>query len=358
MGKFLIIDIGAGTMDILYYDAESNLHYKAVVKSPVRQIAEKAANLRGNLLVTGNEMGGGPVSNVLRQRAQEAEVIMTASSAATIHHNLENVRSSGIKIIEDSEVDDFRHEKYTHLHLGDIQIERLKNIVEGLGVPFSFDVIGICAQDHGVPIDGVSHLDYRHNIFKARLDKDPYPHSLLYKSNEVPSTMNRLVSIAETAGMLPAREIYVMDSGIAAILGASMDILTRSKEKVIILDVATSHTLGAALENREIAGFFEYHTKDITLDRLESLLRELADGELEHKNILEQGGHGAYTRKAFGFDNTEIILATGPKRGLVANSKLPIVFGAPLGDNMMTGTVGVLEAIRRRKGLKPIVYLN
>jgi hypothetical protein len=62
-------------------------------------------------------------------------------------------------------------------------------------------------------------------------------------------------------------------------------------------------------------------------------------------------------RKAFGFQAAEIILATGPKRSLVENSRLPIVFGAPFGDNMMTGTVGVLEAIRIRKGLKPISYL-
>jgi len=33
------------------------------------------------------------------------------------------------------------------------------------------------------------------------------------------------------------------------------------------------------------------------------------------------------------------------------------VLGAPLGDNMMTGTVGVLEAIRRRKGLQAFSYL-
>jgi len=42
---------------------------------------------------------------------------------------------------------------------------------------------------------------------------------------------------------------------------------------------------------------------------------------------------------------------------LIAGSKLPMVFGAPLGDNMMTGTVGLLEALRRRKGLAPIVYV-
>jgi hypothetical protein len=34
---------------------------------------------------------------------------------------------------------------------------------------------------------------------------------------------------------------------------------------------------------------------------------------------------------------------------------LPILFGAPLGDTMMTGTAGVLEAILRRKGLASLL---
>jgi len=73
---------------------------------------------------------------------------------------------------------------------------------------------------------------------------------------------------------------------------------------------------------------------------------------LEHKKILEEGGHGAYIRKFFGYQSVEIIIATGPKRSLLGSSGLPIVLGAPLGDNMMTGTVGVLEAILRRKDIK------
>jgi len=59
-------------------------------------------------------------------------------------------------------------------------------------------------------------------------------------------------------------------------------------------------------------------------------------------------------RKTLGFENIELIIATGPKRGLVQNSHLTMVQGAPLGDNMMTGTAGVLAAIGRRKGLKPM----
>jgi len=142
-----------------------------------------------------------------------------------------------------------------------------------------------------------------------------------------------------------------MDSGMAAILGASTDNLAQAKEKILVLDIATSHTVGAALVGREIAGFFEYHTHDITLERLESLLETLADGKLIHQKILQEGGHGAYTRKAFGFKNVEAIIATGPRRKLVKDSRLPICFGAPWGDNMMTGTVGILEAIRRQTRL-------
>jgi uncharacterized protein (DUF1786 family) len=353
MSKFLILDIGAGTMDVLYYDSESETHYKAVSRSPVLYMAEKVADLPGDLLITGKEMGGGAISNVLKQRAQEDEVIMTASSAATINHDREKVRSFGIKVIEDEEAEGLRKkERYSHLDIGDLDVRRLKHIIEGMGVPFSFDIVGICAQDHGMPPAKMSHLDYRHNIFKAVLDEKPFPHALLYRGDEVPSFMNRLTSIAESAGMLPADEIYVMDSGMAAILGASMDPRALKKERILVLDIATSHTVGAAMDGREIAGFFEYHTRDISLDRLESLLIELADGKLEHKKIIEEGGHGAYIRKAFGFQAVEIILSTGPKRSMIERSSLPVILGAPFGDNMMTGTVGILEAILRRKGTK------
>ena len=80
MSRFLMIDIGAGTMDILVYDSQTDLHYKAVVKSPVRHLAEKTAAVSGNLLVLGTEMGGGPITQVLMERARTAEVVMSLSA--------------------------------------------------------------------------------------------------------------------------------------------------------------------------------------------------------------------------------------------------------------------------------------
>ena len=55
MSKFLILDIGAGTMDILFYESGTGIHYKTVAKSPVLNIAEQLKNVSGKLLITGNE---------------------------------------------------------------------------------------------------------------------------------------------------------------------------------------------------------------------------------------------------------------------------------------------------------------
>ena len=357
MSTFLLIDIGAGTMDVLHYDSETSLHLKAVSKSPVRYMAEKASYLSGNLIITGREMGGGAISKVLRERAQQAEVIISMSAAATIHHNVERVRAMGLKVVEDQEAEEIRIAGgHAHLDIADVDTERLRHVVEGLGVSFSFDVVGLCAQDHGVPPEGVSRLDYRHEVFKRVLDEAPFAHRLLYEDREIPESLGRLRSMAVSARRLPADEVYVMDSGMAAILGASMDQRARQEERVLTIDIATSHTLGAALEGEEIAGFFEYHTSDLTRSRVEKLLGDLANGDLEHEQILREGGHGAYVRKALGSQSTATIVATGPKRALIHGSTLPVTRGAPLGDNMMTGTVGLLEAIRRRKELEPIDY--
>lgn len=358
MSTFLLMDVGAGTLDVLFYDSDSGVHYKAVVKSPVLGLAETAVRIRGDILVTGVEMGGGAFLDIFTRRARTSDVVITAPAAMTLSHNPAKLASSGIRVVGEEEAEALlRSGKYTQLVLSDLPLEHLQGIVTGFGVPFEFDVVGACAQDHGMPPEGKSHLDYRHNVLKASLEDAPFPESVLFEANAVPATLNRLSSLARCASAFPAAEAYVMDSGMAAILGASMDLSLTGKQGFLVLDIATSHTVCAAMDGREIAGFFEYHTRDITLRRLEHLMIELAGGKLRHDQVLSEGGHGAYIRKAIGYAAVESIIATGPKRRLVETAKLPITFGAPLGDNMMTGTVGLLEAIRRRKGLSFPSYM-
>jgi uncharacterized protein (DUF1786 family) len=302
-------------------------------------------------------MGGGPVTDVLRARAAAHEVVMSASAAATLNHDADKVAAWGIRIVDDEAAEALRsNRRYAWIEIGDVHSQRIMDLVSALGGPVAFSAVAVCAQDHGAAPKGVSHLDFRHNLFKARLDASPRPDALLHGPGEIPPAMSRLAAIARSARRLPAEEIYVMDSGMAAILGAGMDPQVAEKRRFVVLDVATSHTVAAALEDGKIAGFFEYHTRDVTCRRIDELIVALADGTLSHEQILKQGGHGAYLRHHFGMAAVEAIVATGPKRRLVRDSRLPITAGAPLGDNMMTGTVGLLEAVRRRRQLPPIDY--
>jgi uncharacterized protein (DUF1786 family) len=356
--KLLMIDIGAGTMDVLWYDSVRAEHFKAVAPSPVREVARRIERTKGSLVVTGVEMGGGPVSQALRERARSSDVAISAPAAATLHHDPERVRSWGVRIEEGAALE--RHladPAYSRVTLSDVQPERLNEILSGMGLPLDIDVVALCAQDHGTAPRGVSHLDFRHNQFLPLLNETPSPHGLLFRGDEVPAAFNRLRSMAAVTAQWTGAEVYVMDSGMAAILGASQDVQLAGKDPAIVLDIATSHTVAAVIAGGELAGFFEYHTNEITLERLEALLPDLADGKLDHAKVLAEGGHGAYLRRAVGFDRVQAVLATGPKRRLVARSRLPITWGAPWGDNMMTGTVGLLEAVRRRKGLASIEYL-
>jgi uncharacterized protein (DUF1786 family) len=358
MSRFLMVDIGAGTMDVLWYDTESVWHYKAVAVSPVRSVADLAASLPGDLVVTGCEMGGGPVTEVLKRRAKGQSVIASASAAATLHHDLDKVRGWGITVVDDAEAEALsRRKPRSHLVLEDVDPERLRRMVAGFGVPFEFDAVAVCAQDHGVPPPGESHLDFRHRLYRRRLDLEPRPHALLFAAAEVPAALNRLRAIAQSAARLPAAEVFVMDSGMAAIAGASLDVHAPAEEPFIVLDIATSHTVCAAVSQGDVAGIVEYHTADITREKLEALIVDLADGRLDHRKILEEGGHGAYIRRAVGPAALKTIIATGPKRKLALGSRLPMIFGSPLGDNMMTGCVGLLESLRRRKGLAAMVYV-
>ena len=358
MSRFLTVDVGAGTMDVLFFDTETGIHYKAVVRSPVETVAEKVRSAPQNIVATGKEMGGGAISQALIQKSRQAHVAMTPTAAATVHHTAEKVKSFGIEIVEKDKAEKLaQRNDYTNIFTGDIDTQFLEGLVHLFGVSFSFDAVGICVQDHGVSPDGISHLDYRQTRFMEVLETNPVPEALLYRSDQVPEDMNRLRSNSETAQKLPTQEAYVIDSGMAAILGASLDVHAREKKRIIVLDIATSHTVGAALEQGSLCGFFEYHTRDLTRKRLEQLLCDLGNGRLDHRQILSEGGHGAYLRKSFGFENAEAIIATGPKRKLIQGTGLPVIFGAPLGDNMMTGTVGIMEAIRRRKGLPPIQYV-
>jgi uncharacterized protein (DUF1786 family) len=355
MARWLMLDIGAGTLDLLVVDGGDGQSYKAVVKSPIRTVAEAIEATPGPLAVTGGEMGGGRIAALLRERAAAEKVVIGASAAATLHHDRDRVAGWGLEIVSDQDARLAAGERgMGHVHLADLQPRRIEALVTALGLPFDFEAVAVCAQDHGKAPAGVSHLDFRHNLLAEALSRTPLPHTLLHRGDAVPASFNRLKTIAASAAELPTVAVYVMDSGMAAITGAARDPSSEGSEGgFVVLDIATSHTVGAALNGEEVLGIFEYHTSDVTTAILDDLLAGLVAGTLSHEAILAQGGHGAFVRRALAPQRQCSIIATGPKRRLARGSRHDLIWGAPWGDNMMTGTVGLYTALARRLNQDP-----
>ena len=354
MARFLAVDVGAGTLDAMFLDTRSGDQFKFVAKSPTRTLAEKImACKEGEILITGHQMGGGPVTEAIRTKARECRVMMTRSAAETIHHRLERIENLGVALIS-QEVAKKKAEgpNVSWFKAGDIVAENIITALKSIGIEPVVDFFGIGVQDHGTPRGEISSLDFRHQIFKKIIDRSPNPSAFLFVAEKIPSYLWRMRAAAIDAKGIPSDKIYLMDTGMAAILGASSDQSARGKKSIIVLDIATSHTLGALLVDGEIGGFFEYHTNAVTPEILKSLIIDLADGRLSHEKIVAEGGHGAYIRKAVGFNGVELILATGPKRRILDRIGIDnIVLGSPFGDNMMTGTAGLILAMAEREGV-------
>jgi len=354
MARFLAVDVGASTLDALFLDTGSGDQFKFVAKSPTRVLAERIMACKSDrILITGRQMGGGPVSEAIKAKARRCRVMMTPTAAETIHRSQERVKDLGVILITPGEAEQQARKRNTaRFKTGDIVVEDMVPILQSMGIEPVIDFLGICVQDHGTPEKEISSLDFRHHIFKGIIDEDPRPSAFLLEATRIPPYLRRMRAVAMDAKGISSGKIYLMDSGMAAIRGASSDPSAQGKRCIIVLDIASSHTLGALMVDGEIGGFFEYHTSAITPEILKTLIIDLAAGRLSHEKILSEGGHGAYTRKALGLDAVETILATGPKRGIASQIGLEgIVPGAPFGDNMMTGTAGLILAMAARESV-------
>ena len=352
MHPILSIDIGAGTTDILVFYPDSHEHYKAVSCSAIKKIADTIHGSHGDLLLSGTIMGGGAVSDAIIQHAKTHKVFMTQTAAKTVYDDLEKVREKGITIISEEEKEKLQGSNTTHLILKDISPPGIRALLNELGVAWGFSYIGAAVQDHGVAPKGVSSIDFRHQIMKAIIEKNPFPEAFLFSREEIPFYFARMQATGALLAEIPHQKAFMMDTGMAAVLGASLDPILQGCCHVIVADVGNSHTLGACLSDGLIGGFFEYHTNHLTPQRMEELLVHLGNGTLEYNQVVSEGGHGAYVRSCPGFNRIEKILVTGPRRReIMQGVKLEYREGGPLGDTMMTGTVGLIEAIKRNENL-------
>lgn len=340
--RILAIDVGSGTQDIMLYDSSQNIEnsVKLVMPSPTRIIANKIKKCRGDILINGETMGGGPINKALKNHINKGKrVIMTQNAARTVRDNLNYVKSLGIEIISDE--DQNKYDDLEKIKLQDVDIESIKNALDEFDVKMDFDYLGVAVQDHGYK-KGMGDRNFRFLKIKEMLNQPRYPEDFAY-FKKAPQYFTRINAVFRS---FKNYDTVVMDSKFASVCGATCDGYVKGLDKFIVMDIGNGHTLAASFNKGKIYGVFEHHTSNLTPSKIEELVRKLAEGSITHEEVHEDKGHGAWCLYPIG--DFEAIVATGPRRRILENTDLKVHYAAPAGDVMMTGTVGLIKSILKR----------
>jgi uncharacterized protein (DUF1786 family) len=353
--KILAMDIGAGTEDILLYDDQKRSVencIKMVLPSPSQVFAEKVktATRQGkDLFVKGDTIGGGAFSYALKQHVEAGlRVCMTENAAYTVRNNLGQVRELGIEIIHDSGPKNFDGETIV---LEEVNIGKLRGLLKFFGEPLSdIDFVAVAVQDHGVFPKEMSNRRFRIKKIRELLKKNPKPETFAFRENEIPPYYPRMRSAVHASKrQLPNVQVLVMDTSPDAILGCLMDPVVEKADPILAVNVGNGHTMAAIISGGEVTAVLEHHTRLLNPQKMERLLRDFADGKLCDEEVFEDNGHGMfYLKKPPGFSEIEKVVVTGPNRKVLAETNLNVHFATPAGDVMMTGTIGLVEATKRK----------
>ena len=139
--------------------------------------------------------------------------------------------------------------------------------------------------------------------------------------------------------------VLLMDTCTAGVRGALLDPEARKhlETGLTVVNLGNAHTFAALIQGDHIFGIYEHHTGLLNPDKLAHHLSRFQAGELKHAEIFDDNGHGCaihpdYLReRPFTFT-----VITGPRRSLARG--WPGVFATPLGDMMLTGCFGLVDA--------------
>jgi uncharacterized protein (DUF1786 family) len=342
--RILAIDVGAGTQDILLWEAgqpmENNI--KLVLPSWTTILARqvKRATREGRpIFLTGNLMGGGPVVSAMKRHLQAGHPVYTTSRAAlTIRDNLDQVRERGYTIVEGGEEPPDAPDLLT-LRTRDVDLDALASALAPFDIAVP-EIVAVAVQDHGECLEGSNRL-FRFHLWREFVEGGGEMLDLAYP--EPPLCYTRMLAVQQDA---PGA--VMMDTGPAALWGIIEDgrAVAHQDEGFIAVNLGNQHTLGVLLRRGRILGLFEHHTALMDPEKLVRLVDRLRDGTLTNEEVYQDHGHGAF----IGPDHTpgagfDFVAVTGPQRRLAA--ELGYHFAAPHGDMMLTGCFGLVTATRR-----------
>ena len=354
--KILSVDIGTGTQDIYLYDSNLDIEngFKLVLPSPTMMVhrrLKQTLQSRTPILLSGHQMGGGPSAWAIEEVARSGiPVYMTPSAAATLNDELDKVEALGIKIVGEEEVKGLKP-KVESLELKDFDFDLISKTFTDYGVSLKdLAAVAVAVFDHGNAPPGISDRQFRFDYLDERIRAKNSLSSFAFPSSEIPAIMTRLGAVADSARNLDC-PLVVMDTAPAAVLGANFDPVVAERKSKIVCNVGNFHTLAFRLGEKGIEGVFEHHTGEIDLQKLEGLIRKLADGSLKHEDVFDDMGHGAlmYSDEVFEFGRDDFdVVVTGPRRSMFTNPQsanlLQPYFAVPFGDMMIAGCFGLLAA--------------
>lgn len=345
----LLLDIGSGTQDVLYYVPGRELENcpKFVLPAPARLVAQRVTALtqRGvSIYLHGTNMGGGFFRALKLHMEAGYSVAIHPEAAFALHDNQDKVRSWGIAIEESCPAG------YVPVALADFDPAWWQAFLGMAGLEYP-DVIIAAAQDHGFHPDafGGGNRIGRFTLWRDLLATHQGDLAALMYGT-APAPMTRLAAIQRAAGYGP-----VADSAAAALLGALFmpEIAARShREGILIVNAGNSHTVAFLVYKERVLGVYEHHTGMLTSEKLVEDLVEFRRGWLTDDMVRTSGGHGCMNlplpEEAEGFMPAYIL---GPRREILRGQGQ---FIAPGGDMMLAGCFGLLKGYALMHGSDPV----
>ncbi len=348
--RLLAIDVGTGTQDILLLDT-SDLAENApqmVMPSPTVQVArriEEATRKGKDVLLTGSLMGGGPCAWAAEAHLKAGyRVYSTETAALTFDDEMEKVERMGIRVVSSDEAR--KGDSWQVVEMRDLDVEAIRAALGVMGAPTEIDGLAVALLDHGNAPSGYSDRLFRFDHLKRVLQSDNSLHAFVYLPQELPDYLTRLRAVAHSAeGPWPT---VLLDSGVAAALGAREDPVVRSHEALLLANLGNMHTLALILREGRVEAFMEHHTGSLNTEKLDDFLLRLTQGSLTHEEVFGDMGHGVLYMEKSNLPTRPFVGITGPRRRIMRGSQMGPYFAAPFGSMMLTGCFGLVRGFAHR----------
>jgi uncharacterized protein (DUF1786 family) len=337
--RILAIDVGAGTQDILIYEADKPYEnaIKLVLPSQTQIVGRRIRDVTkagAPLHLAGTIMGGGASSDSVKDHlAAGLRVSATPSAARTMHNDPARVEALGITIRDDAPPGAWVVE------LADVDSAGLRAGLERFGVELP-EVAAIAVQDHGFR-PGSGNNEVRFEYLQSLIADGGRLEDMVFAAP--PEGMTRMAGVQES---WPGA--WLMDTGTAAVMGSLGDPKVAEAADgagAILVNVGNMHTFATLVRRGRLYGLFEHHTGGIDAATIARLVNGLRDATLDPSTFRERfDGHGAAFDEAYREQEPfQFVAITGPNRGIARD--LDYHEAAPHGDMMLTGSFGLVDAV-------------